>query len=135
MIDELKERHETLRVRWSILQREYNDGEINPLILKLYGRPQERTAHVVWSELYNIIIEMDTIALQYYGAGIGDTVRLIGKRYGGALATIEGIEKASWYGQRFTRLGRKPRIKVTSPNGRSQVLISGHLWELVGKDF
>ena len=130
MKEELGDRHRKLVPRWAALRREHKDAMSYPAIRRLSGAGK-REHQIIWPELYSIILEMDMIALHFYGAKIGDIVRLIGKRYDGALAKIEYIEIASWYGERFTPVGEKPRIKVQSPKGRDLVLISGYLWELV----
>jgi hypothetical protein len=129
--EELAKRHEELAAQWAPLNREYKNALLARSVRKKLGLLDTRESYVIWPELYRIVKEMDNLALRFYGAEIGDAVRLIGKRYQGALARIEDIEMASWHGQRFTRLGEKPRIKVASPKGRHTVLISGHLWQLV----
>jgi hypothetical protein len=130
MKEELANQHRRLKARFDILKREYDLAMLGPTIRKWRGLSEVRESHIVWPELSSIILEMDMIALHFYGANIGDPVRLIGKRYGGTMAKIEGVEVASWYGLRFSPLGRKPRIAVRSPRGSRPVLISGSLWEL-----
>lgn len=130
---ELAQRHQHLVAKWAILREELKTGSLHPSIRKWRGLAAIREPHVVWSESQALLLEMEVLALHFYGAEIGGNVQLTGKRYGGALARIENVE-IKRRGSGFTPLGEKPAIWVHSPKGRDAVRISGHLWELVLED-
>jgi hypothetical protein len=129
--DGIVHRHNELARRLTILLKEYEEGLLPPTIQKWRG-VSGREPHMLWPQIQAIIEEMEMIALHFYGADVGQTVRLIGTRYNGALVEIENVEIPITERRRFTPLGEKPRIRVISPKGRHTVMISGHLWELLG---
>ena len=129
----LVNRHKQLAEAFQDLCREYEDSLLHPTIQKWRGSSVIKKPHLIWPDLQRIMAEMELIALQFYGADLGDSVKLNGKRYGGAVAEIESVEAPPSHRNGVTRLGEKPRIRVISPKGRRHIVIGGHLWELIGR--